>query len=46
MDLIMADRAYISIVTLQTVWASAKGKLKMAPRTDEDTLAFFITPGK
>ena len=46
MDLIMADRAYISIVTLQTVWASDKGKLKMTPRTDEDTLAFFITPGK
>lgn len=46
MELIMADRAYISIVTLQTVWAANKGKLKMAPRTDEDTLAFFITPAK
>jgi peptide/nickel transport system substrate-binding protein len=44
MELIMADRAYISIVTLQTVWAAAKGKLKMTPRSDEDTLAFFIHP--
>ncbi|MEQ8816319.1 MAG: ABC transporter substrate-binding protein [Thalassobaculum sp.] len=46
MDLIMADRAYISIVTLQTVWAADKGKLRMSPRNDEDTLAFFITPAK
>ena len=46
MELIMADRAYISIVTLQTVWAADKGKLKMSPRNDEDTLAFFITPAK
>ncbi len=46
MELIMADRAYISIVTLQTVWAAQKGKLKMAPRNDEDTLAYFITPAK
>ena len=42
MDIIMDDRVLISIVNLQSVWASKKGKLKMTPRTDEDTLAFFI----
>ena len=44
MELTMADRAYISIVTLQTVWAAKKGLLQMSPRNDEDTLAFFIRP--
>ncbi|MCP5150148.1 MAG: ABC transporter substrate-binding protein [Ectothiorhodospiraceae bacterium] len=44
MALIMADRALVPIVNLQTVWAAAKGKLKMTPRVDEDTLAYFIRP--
>lgn len=44
MELSMADRVYIPLVNLQAVWAGNKGKLKMTPRTDEDTLAFFITP--
>lgn len=44
MELSMADRVYIPLVNLQAVWAGGKGKLKMTPRTDEDTLAFFITP--
>ncbi|SMX47949.1 ABC transporter substrate-binding protein [Maliponia aquimaris] len=41
---IMADKAYISIVQLQTVWGAKAGALKFEPRFDEDTLAFFITP--
>jgi peptide/nickel transport system substrate-binding protein len=44
MALIMADKAYISIVQLQTVWAAKAGALTLAPRYDEDTLAFFIQP--
>ena len=44
MELAMADRAYIPVVTLQTVWAARTGQVVMAPRTDEDTLAFFIKP--
>ena len=44
MALIMADKAYIPIVQLQTVWAAQAGKLNLKPRYDEDTLAFFITP--
>lgn len=44
MALTMADKAYISIVQLQTVWAAKAGKVTFAPRFDEDTLAFFITP--
>ena len=40
----MADRAYIPLVNLQTVWAGARGKLKMEPRVDEETQAFFIKP--
>ena len=46
MERAMADRVYIPLVNLQAVWAGGKGKLKMTPRTDEDTLAFFITPVK
>ena len=41
---VMADKAYISIVQLQTVWGATAGKLKFDPRFDEDTLAFFIKP--
>ena len=44
MELTMADRAYIPVVNLETVWAARKGKVTYAPRTDEDTLAYFITP--
>lgn len=44
MELTMADRVYIPIVVLQTVWAGTKGKIAMEPRVDEDTLAFFIRP--
>jgi len=40
----MADRVYISIVQLQTVWAARAGALTFEPRYDEDTLAFFIRP--
>ena len=46
MELTMADRAYISIVVLQTVWAGASGKVVVTPRADEDTLAYFIRPAK
>jgi peptide/nickel transport system substrate-binding protein len=41
---VMADKAYISLVQLQTVWGTKAGTLTFAPRFDEDTLAFFITP--
>jgi peptide/nickel transport system substrate-binding protein len=40
----MADRAYISIVVLQTVWAGNKDKVVVTPRSDEETLAYFIAP--
>lgn len=41
---VMADKVYISLVQLQTVWGAKAGTLDFAPRFDEDTLAFFITP--
>ncbi len=41
---IMADKVYISIVQLQTVWAAKANKLSFSPRYDQDTLAFFIKP--
>ncbi|MEM6635758.1 MAG: ABC transporter substrate-binding protein [Pseudomonadota bacterium] len=44
MEKVMADKAYISLVQLQTVWAAKAGMLEFDPRFDEDTLAFFITP--
>lgn len=44
MEKVMADKAYISVVQLQTVWAAQAGTLVFEPRFDEDTLAFFITP--
>ena len=44
MALTMADKVYISIVQLQTVWAAKAGKLTFTPRFDEDTLAYHITP--
>jgi peptide/nickel transport system substrate-binding protein len=44
MEKTMADSAYISIVVLQTVWAGDKDKVVVTPRTDEETLAYFIQP--
>ncbi len=44
MEKVMADKAYISLVQLQTVWAAKAGMLSFDPRFDEDTLAFFISP--
>ena len=44
MEKTMADKVYISLVQLQTVWAVKAGSLKFDPRFDEDTLAFFIEP--
>ena len=44
MAMIMADKAYLSIVQLQTVWGTKAGTLTFEPRFDEDTLAFFIKP--
>ena len=44
MEHTMADRAYISIVVLQTVWAADADKVTMTPRSDEETLAYFIRP--
>lgn len=46
MEETMADRVYIPVVQLQTVWAAKAGKLSFRPRFDEDTLAFFIKPKK
>ncbi len=44
MEKTMADQVYISLVQLQTVWATAADELVLSPRFDEDTLAFFIKP--
>lgn len=44
MEKTMADRAYISIVVLQTVWAGRADKVVVTPRADEETLAYFIQP--
>jgi peptide/nickel transport system substrate-binding protein len=41
---VMADKAYIPLVQLQSVWGTKAGTLTFEPRFDEDTLAFFITP--
>ena len=46
MEKVMADKAYISLVQLQTVWGAKAGMLEFAPRFDEDTLAFFIKPAE
>ena len=42
MEKTMADRAYISIVVLQAVWAGNKTKVVVPPRADEETQAFYI----
>jgi peptide/nickel transport system substrate-binding protein len=44
MELAMADRAYIPIVNLETVWAGRADKVTYVPRADEDTLAYYIQP--
>jgi peptide/nickel transport system substrate-binding protein len=44
MEKVMADKAYISVVQLQTVWGAQAGMFEFNPRFDEDTLAFFIRP--
>ncbi|RMH49915.1 MAG: ABC transporter substrate-binding protein, partial [Alphaproteobacteria bacterium] len=44
MALVVADRAYIPIVQLQTVWAAKAGRFDFTPRFDEETLAFFVRP--
>ena len=44
MEKVVADKAYISLVQLQTVWGAKAGLLEFTPRFDEDTLAFFIKP--
>ena len=46
MEKTMADRAYISIVVLQSVWAGDKSKVVVPPRADEETQAFFIEAAK
>jgi peptide/nickel transport system substrate-binding protein len=46
MELTMSDRAYISIVVLQTVWGARSDKVDYAPRYDEETLAFWVKSAK
>jgi peptide/nickel transport system substrate-binding protein len=46
MELTMADRAYIPIVNLETVWAGRTDKVTYTPRADEDTLAYYIEPAE
>lgn len=46
MEMIVADRAYIPIVNLETVWAARAGVVTYAGRIDEDTLAYWITPAE
>ena len=40
----MEDRALIPTVILQTVWAADAGALQFAPRVDQETRAYEITP--
>ncbi|MFN3937016.1 MAG: ABC transporter substrate-binding protein [Gemmobacter sp.] len=44
MEMVVADRAYIPIVNLETVWAARKGVVTYEGRVDEDTLAYWIKP--
>jgi peptide/nickel transport system substrate-binding protein len=46
MEISMNDRALIPVVVLQTVWAASADKVIIAPRIDEDTLAYFMKPAK
>lgn len=42
----MEDRALIPTVILQTVWAAEDGTLEFAPRVDQETRAYEITPAE
>ncbi|MCR8723083.1 ABC transporter substrate-binding protein [Frigidibacter sp. ROC022] len=42
----MEDRALIPTVILQTVWAAKDGELSFAPRVDQETRAYEITPAE
>ncbi|MGE0717420.1 MAG: ABC transporter substrate-binding protein [Alphaproteobacteria bacterium] len=46
MEKVVADRVYNSLVVLQTAWGGQASKVVLAPRADEDTLAYFIKPKK
>ena len=47
MELTVADRAYIPIVVLQTVWAARNDTVaSITPRADEETLAYYIEPAE
>lgn len=41
---VLADRAWLPIVQLQTVWAGRADKVVLTPRADEETLAYFVKP--
>ncbi|SDF01338.1 ABC transporter substrate-binding protein [Limimaricola pyoseonensis] len=42
----MEDRALIPTVILQTVWAAEADTLSFTPRTDQETLAYKISPAE
>lgn len=42
----MDDRALIPTVILQTVWAADAGTLEFAPRVDQETRAYAISPAQ
>jgi peptide/nickel transport system substrate-binding protein len=42
----IADRAWLPIVLLQTVWAGQADKVAVTPRADEETLAYFVKPAR
>ncbi len=44
MAMVAADKVYLNILQLQTVWAAQAGKYTFEPRYDEETQAFFIKP--
>lgn len=43
-EIAMADRAYIPIVDLETVWAGRADRVDYTPRADEETLAHLVRP--
>jgi len=43
-ELVMKDRQRLPIVAVGSAWAMQKGKVKITPRVDEDTLAMNIKP--
>jgi peptide/nickel transport system substrate-binding protein len=42
----IADRAWLPVVLLQTVWAGQADKVVVTPRADEETLAYFVRPAR